>query len=164
MCARLSAGRAPKATERPTPGTPWTEILECAGAHALANFDGESAMVAYVDARLRFRRVSTALSRLSARDQEVLGAYYGCEPSEHPLGALAEVASLTGTAQGRNRARAARGMHEPIEATVRWLAAATAPDARAALGEVRDEANAILAAARARYALARETDRGRAAV
>jgi hypothetical protein len=87
-------------------------------------------MVAYLDARLRFRRISTALSRLPARDQEVLGAYYGYEPSEHPLGALAEVASLTETARGRNRARAVRGMHAPIEATVSWLAAATAPGAR----------------------------------
>jgi hypothetical protein len=42
-------------------------------------------------------------------------------------------------------------MHEPIEATVRWLAAATAPDGRTAFQQMRDEATAMLAAAKARY-------------
>jgi hypothetical protein len=155
MCTRLAAGRTPKSTERPTPGTPWTEIVECAGAHATANFDGEDAMVAYIDARLRFRRISTALSRLSARDQEVLGAYYGYSPGEHPLGAHAEVACLTETACRRNRARAARGLHQPIEATVRWLAAATAPDGRAERDQLQREATEMLVAATTSYARAR---------
>jgi hypothetical protein len=68
---------------------------------------------------------------------------------------LADVACLTETAWARNRSRAARGMHEPIEATVRWLAAATAPDGRAVFQEMRDEATAMLAAARASYLRAR---------
>jgi len=113
-------------------------------------------MVAYLDARLRFRRVSTALSLLLHQEQEVLSAYYGCEPAEHPLGALAEVACLTETAGRRNRARAARGLHEPIEATVRWLAAATAPDAREALRHMRQEAVHTLAAAGRSYRRARD--------
>jgi hypothetical protein len=46
-------------------------------------------------------------------------------------------------------------MHEPIEATVRWLTAATAADARAVSKEMRDEATAMLVVARARYVAAR---------
>jgi hypothetical protein len=154
--AARKASKTPKGTpERPTPGTPWTEILECAGTHGAANFDGEDAMIAYLDARGRFRKVSEALSRLSERDQTVLNAYYGAEPTEHALGGLAEVACLTETAWARNRSRAARGMHEPIEATVRWLAAATAPDAREAFERVRLEATATLVTSKASYASAR---------
>jgi hypothetical protein len=153
MCARLSSGVAPRTAERPTAGTPWTEIVECAGAHGAVNFDGEDAMVAYIDARWRLRRVSEALSLLSPRNREVLDAYYGSEPTEHPLGELAQVARLTETARGRNRARAARGLHQPIEATVRWLAAATAPEGRAEGAQVRREAEEMLTAAKGSYAL-----------
>jgi hypothetical protein len=99
ICARLASGAPGRTAERPTPGTPWTEIVECAGPHGAINFDGEEATVAYIDARWRFRRVSEAVSRLSTRDLEVLNVYYGSEPSEHPLGALAEVACLTETAR-----------------------------------------------------------------
>jgi hypothetical protein len=96
--------------------------------------------------------VSEALSRLCERDQAVLDAYYGGEPA---FDRLADVACLTRTAWTRNRSRAARNMHEPIEATVRWLAAATAPDARAAFKEMHDEATAMLVVARQTYASVR---------
>jgi hypothetical protein len=163
MCTRMASSRPGSSAERPTPGTPWTELIECGSEHGAANFDGEDAMVAYLDARRRFRLVSAALAQLSDRDQAVLDAYYGAEPTEHALGRLADVACLTETAWARNRSRAARGMHEPIEATVRWLAAATAPDARAAFEQVRQEAATILAAARAGYATARRAGCGSAA-
>jgi hypothetical protein len=154
--AARKASETPKGTpERPTPGTPWTEILKCAGTHGAVNFDGEDAMIAYLDARGRFWKVSEALSRLSERDQTVLDAYYGAAPTEHALAGLADVACLTETAWARNRARAGRGMHEPIEATVRWLAAATAPDAREAFERVQAEATATLSRARANYAVVR---------
>lgn len=155
MCARLGQARNPGSKERPTPDTPWTEILDCPRSYEGANFDGEDAMVMYLDARRRFRRVCEALSRLSARDQQVLDAYYGSEPFEHWLGPLAAVAALTDTATKRNRARAARGMHEPVEVTVRWLAAATSPEARAAFKEIRGEAETLLREARTSYAHAR---------
>jgi hypothetical protein len=155
MCARMASSRPGSSAERPTPGTPWTELIECGSEYGAVNFDGEDAMVAYLDARRRFRLVSAALAQLSDRDQAVLDAYYGAETTEHSLGRLADVACLTETAWARNRARAARGMHEPIEATVRWLAAATAPDASAAYEQLRQEASAMLAAARATYVTAR---------
>lgn len=155
MCRRLGNSRNPRSNERPAPGTPWTEIVECRRAYAGANFDGEDAMLAYLDARRRFRSVCEALSRLSVREQRVLDAYYGSEPCEHPLGQLATVASLTDTANRRNRARAARGMHEPVEVTVRWLAAATAPEAREALAKVKLEARELLRLARSSYVLVR---------
>jgi hypothetical protein len=160
VAARMASKRPPDSSQRPTPGTPWTELVECASARATVNFDGEEAMVAYLDARWRFRRVSRALSRLSQRDQEILDAYYGSEPTEHPLGQLAAVACLTDTAQHRNRARATRGIHEPIEATVRWLAAATSPDGLAASVAIRAAAAEMLRAARMRYARARCTQAG----
>jgi hypothetical protein len=112
-------------------------------------------MIAYIDARRRRRKVIEALSRLSERDQRVLGAYYGAEPSERGLGQLADVACLTKTAWVKNRARAARGVHETIAATVRWLAAATAPTKRAAFAEIHEEAMSLVAVARANYARAR---------
>jgi hypothetical protein len=155
VCTRLARATPGRTAERPTPGTPWTELVECGSEHGAVNFDGEDAMVAYLDARGRFRLVSKTLALLSQRDQAVLDAYYGGEPTEHTLGRLADVACLTQTAWARNRSRAARGMHEPIETTVRWLAAATAPDGRAAYEEIRREATTMLAAARARYAEAR---------
>ncbi|MGH7293471.1 MAG: hypothetical protein ACRELB_00990, partial [Polyangiaceae bacterium] len=74
----------------------------------------------------------------------------------HALGKLAGVAALTNTARARNRSRAARGMHEPIEATVRWLAAATSPDGRTTYADVEREAVENLRDARSRYALARQ--------
>jgi hypothetical protein len=155
VAARMMWKRPPDSPQRPTPGTPWTELVECASARAVVNFDGEEAMLAHLDARWRFRRVSEALSRLSVRDQEVLDAYYSGEPTEHALGQLSTVACLTQTAQRRNRARAARGLHEPTEATVRWLAAATSPEGRAASKEINAEACAMLSAARGHYAHAR---------
>jgi hypothetical protein len=155
MCRRLGNSRSPRSNERPTPGTPWTEIVDCPRTYVGASFDGEEAMLTYLDARRRFRRVCEALSRLSERDQAALNAYYGAEPTEHPLERLADVACLTQTAWARNRSRAARGVHEPIEATVRWLAAATAPDARAAFEDVNREATAMVATAKANYARAR---------
>ena len=112
-------------------------------------------MVAHVDARRRFRRACAALSQLSALDQVVLDAYYGREPSNHPLGQLAAVTVLTEKAKKRNRARASREMHESVEVTVRWLVAATSPDARATLAQIRLEAESLLQAARRSYALAR---------
>ncbi len=155
MCRRLGNSRNPRSNERPLPGTPWTEILDCRRSYAGSNFDGEDAMVAYLDARRRFRGVCEALSQLSMCDQRVLDAYYGSEPSDHPLGQLAAVAKLTETAVKRNRARAARGMHEPVEVTVRWLAAATSPEARAALVQAKSEAGALLREARRSYGCAR---------
>lgn len=159
MCTRLAAGCPPRSAERPTPGTPWTEILDCGHEHGAVNFDGEDAMVAYLDARGRFRRVCEALSRLSTHDQAVLDAYYGSEPAEHALERLAGVATLTETARRRNRSRAARGMHEPIDATVRWLAAATSPDGRAALDEMQREAAQMVSTVKQRYASARHMPR-----
>jgi hypothetical protein len=155
MCTRLGNSRNPRSSERPLPGTPWTEVLDCGRSYSGANFDGEDAMVMYLDARRRFRRVCEALSRLSACDQQVLEAYYGSERSEHPLGHPAAVANLTDTATKRNRARAARGMHEPVEVTVRWLAAATSPEARAALAVIKSEGADLLREARRAYAAAR---------
>jgi hypothetical protein len=154
LTMRLAGGRPAHSTERPTRDTPWTEIVDCAHEHGAVNFDGEDAMIAYLDARRRFRRVSRALARIPTGDQAVLDAYYGTESPEHVLGPLAGVAILTETALRRNRSRAARGMHEPIEATVRWLAAATAPENRATLDEVRREAAEMLATAKQRYARA----------
>ena len=85
----------------------------------------------------------------------MLDAFYGGEPTEHALGRLAGVAVLTETARRRNRSRAARRMHEPIEATVRWLAATTATDVRATFRDVREEAGALVEGASARYLRAR---------
>jgi hypothetical protein len=155
MCTRIANARNGRSSERPTPGTPWTEVLECRTPHGAVAFDGEDAMVAHLDARGRFRRVCEALSHISAHDQEVLGAYYGNEACEHALGQLAAVAALTETAKRRNRARAAREIHEPVEVTVRWLAAATSPEARGALTQIRCDAEALLCGARASYARAR---------
>jgi hypothetical protein len=98
IAARKASETSKGTAERPTPGTPWTEILECHGTHGAVNFDGEEATVAYLDARRCFRKVSEALSRLSERDQTVLDAYYGGEPTERALGRLADVAYLTTTA------------------------------------------------------------------
>jgi hypothetical protein len=81
MIARKASETPRHTAERPTPGTPWTEIVECYGTRGPVNFDGEEGMVAYLDARRRFRKVSEALSRLSDRDQAVLDAYYGGEPA-----------------------------------------------------------------------------------
>lgn len=160
MCRRLGNSRNPRSNERPVPGTPWTEIVECRRTYASANFDGEDAMLAYLDARRRFRRVCEALSQLSSRDQQVLEAHYGSEPNaDGVLGPLAAVACLTDTALRRNRARAVREMHEPIEVTVRWLAAATSPEARTAFKQVRAEAEVLLREARRRYAIARNAVR-----
>ena len=159
MCSRLASGTRARSAERPTRGTPWTQIVECAGTHGAVNLEGEDAMVAYFDARRRFRQVCSALAELSERDYAVLEAYYGAPPAEHALGPLAEVACLTETARRRNRSRAAREMHEPVEATVRWLAAATAPDSRAAFAQVRGEAVEMLEAARASYRWVRERRR-----
>jgi hypothetical protein len=154
ICARMAAGRPSRSAEQPTPGTPWTEIVECSRQHGAANFDGEDAMVAYLDARRRFRKVCDALSRLSARDQDVLEAHYGGEPQrDHALGQLAAVAWLTDTAQRRNRARAARGIYEPMDVTVRsMIATATTAEGRATLGLVRREAAELLDGARRSYA------------
>ena len=113
-------------------------------------------MVAYLDGRRRFRAVCEALGHLSGREQQVLCAYYGQDSVEHPLGRLAAVASLTSAAVKRNRARAARGLHEPVEVTVRWLAAAVAPEARVALEEVTQQAKAVVADARRAYAGVRQ--------
>ena len=156
MCTRLSASGTGRSRELPTPGTPWTEIVACSSERAAANFDGEDAMVAHLDGRRRFRTLCNALSRLSAAEQLVLGAYYGQDSVEHPLGRLAGVASLTQAAMKRNRARAARGLHEPVEATVRWLAATVAPEARVALEELTREARAAVGAARRAYATVRQ--------
>ena len=157
MCRRLGNSRNPRSNERPTPGTPWTEVVDYHRMYVGASFDGEDAMLTYLDARRRFRRVCEALSRLSERDQAVLNAYCGAEPTKHPLERLTDVACLTHTAWARNRSRAARDMHEPIEVTVRWLAAATAPDARVALEDVKREATEMVAAAKTNYARARRT-------
>ncbi|MGH7297566.1 MAG: hypothetical protein ACRELB_21695 [Polyangiaceae bacterium] len=159
MCARLGNARNPASKEKPGSRTPWTQILDCSGSPAILNFDGEQAMIAYLDARRRFRRVCDALSRLDGVEREVLDAYHGGEESEHALGRLAGVATMTPTARQRNRSRAARGMHEPIEATVRWLAAATAPDGQQAFKDVREEAETLLASAHRQYALARRSPR-----
>lgn len=160
VAARMASKRPPDSPQRPKPGTPWTELVACAPARATVNFDGEEAMIAYVDARWRFRRVSEALSLTSVLDQEVLDAYYGREPTEHPLGQLAGVACLTPAAQRRNRARAARGVHESIEVTVRWLSAAMSPDAHGDQAEVRLQAAALLEDARVSYATARHRGSG----
>lgn len=159
MCARLGQAINPRTNERPTADAPWTEILDCRRSYGGANLGGDDAMVAYLDARRRFGRVCEALSKLSTCDQQVLDAYYGCDQAEHPLGRLAGVAALTEAAQRRNRARAARGLHEPIEVTVRWLAAATASDARTSVAEVREQAHAMFNAASNCYARARAASR-----
>jgi hypothetical protein len=155
MCTRLGRARNPRSREKPAVGTPWTEILDCGASSSAVNFDGEVAMVAYLDARRRFRRVCETLARLTAAERDVLDAYYGSGESEHALGRLAGVATMTEAAQHRNRSRAARGMHEPIEATVRWLAAATAPEAREAFEVVRARAEGMLSEAKASYTGAR---------
>jgi hypothetical protein len=159
MCTRLGNARNPRSKQRPTADTPWTEILDCPRSYGSANFDGEDAMVMYLDGRKRFRRVCEALSMLSTCDQRVLDAFYGIDVCEHPLGQFAAVATLTDTANKRHRARAARGLHEPIEVTVRWLAGGTSPDARAAFKLMRDEAEVLLRQARGAYAHARGVGR-----
>lgn len=155
VAARMGSKCPPDSPQRPTRGTPWTELVECSAPHAAVNFDGEEVTVAYLDARWRFRRVSEVLSRLPLRNQEVLEAYYASDAAEHQLGELAAVACLTQAARHRNRSRAARGLHEPIEATVRWLSATTAPEARAAFEDVQRQAAGLLWRARHNYALVR---------
>jgi hypothetical protein len=134
---------------------PWTEVLECRSPHGAVALDGENAMVAHLDARRRFRRMCATLSRLSANDREVLDAYSRNKPCEHALGQLAAVAKLTETATRRNRARAARGIHEPIEVTVRRLAAATTAHLRAAHTAMKSEAATLLRRTRRAYASTR---------
>jgi hypothetical protein len=151
MCTRLGNARNLRSKERPSPGASWTEILDCSGARAGAKFDGEYAMVEYLDAQRRFRRVAEALPQLPPRYQDALAAYYGGERAEHALGQLAGVTALTPTALRRNRSRAARGLHEPIEATVRWLTAATTPDGSLALASLRSEAEGLLRSAQRAY-------------
>src|SRR5579883_795811 len=48
VAARMASKRPPDSSQRPTPGTPWTELVEGASARATVNFDGEEAMVAYL--------------------------------------------------------------------------------------------------------------------
>jgi hypothetical protein len=155
MCAR-AALRNRQSQERPSPEAPWTEILECPGTSATSALEAEEAFVAYIDARRRFRRVRTALAQLAFDEHAALEAYFAPEPlPDHPLGRLASVGPLTPTAQRRNRARAARGLHEPAGATIRWLAASTAREARTALDEIRREAATLLRQAKGSYARAR---------
>ena len=155
MCAR-AALRNRRSQERPSPEAPWTEILECPGTSTTSALEAEEAFVAYIDARRRFRRVRAALAQLAFDEHAALEAYFAPEPlPDHPLGRLASVGPLTPTAQRRNRARAARGLHEPAGATIRWLAASTAREARTALDEIRREAAALFAGRRRSYARAR---------
>jgi hypothetical protein len=156
MCARIANSRNRRSPERPSPDAPWTEVIECRPAHGTGAFEAEEAFVAYIDARRRFRRVRAALAKVAFDERATLEAYFAPEPlPDHPLGRLASVGPLTPTAQRRNRARAARGLHEPAGATIRWLAASTAREARATLDEIRREAAALLRRAKADFARAR---------
>jgi hypothetical protein len=161
VATRKGSAINPRTIERPTPGTPWTEILDCGHGGGATNFDGEEAMLAYIDGRRWLRRVGAAVESLSTRDQDVLDAYYGSEPSNHPLGPIAPVIALTEAARARNRGRAARGLHEPIETTVRWLATLPGNDARTATDDMRREANEMLRGARANFARAHAATNGR---
>ncbi|HEY3821807.1 MAG TPA: hypothetical protein VGL81_31795 [Polyangiaceae bacterium] len=160
MCARIANSRNRNSRERPSPGASWTELIECHPPHGTGAFEAEEAFISYIDARRRFQRVRTALAQVCFDDHATLEAYFAPEPQpDHPLGRLAGVGPLTPTAQRRNRARAARDVHESPGVTIRSLVAATSREARAALDEIRQEAAALLARAKASYARARILER-----
>jgi hypothetical protein len=152
MCSRIANSRNRRSTERPSPDAPWTELIGCHPAPGGNAFAAEEAFVTYIDVRRRFRHVRASLAQLARDEHAALEAYFAPEPvPDHPLGRLAGVGPLTPTAQKRNRARAARSIHEPAGATIKWLAASPNREARAALDDIRREAAALLRHAKASY-------------
>ncbi len=164
MCTRVANIQNRATTERPTPGAPWTEIVDC-GRAAHAAGDSEDGMIAHVDALRRMQRVRAALGGLAPHEHSVLAAHYSGEhDATGPLGRLSAVAMLTSVAVAENRRRAVRDRHETVEETLASVAAAAKRSggstaerarARAIVDTVRRGAAALLDSARTRYASAR---------
>src|SRR5438132_819581 len=77
MCTQLQQKNR-RTKERPSDGTPWTQILKCKVSHdgTLENA-AEDAMLDYLDAQRRPARIRATLRTLSAVEYAVLDARFG---------------------------------------------------------------------------------------
>jgi hypothetical protein len=166
-----------EAPEQAEAEVPWTQFVHV--GHQYPSAGGEDAMIAYVDAQRRARRVLAALKQLSARDYLVLQVRFGTDEQDvraydrrlvDRFGSLVGVVLLTPTYEREQRRLLRRGRKETGYAVVGQLITlqrnAVAPKARResardVLDSMRREAIQLVTTAVQAYAAARKEARAK---